>query len=141
VLLRADPDATGIRRNRPVAHPRVPGLTAWIMLVCPNTADLGEPTFVLELDRRVHGITLDTPDRSVPVLQKMTAAERAVAMVLADGFSNQEIADRLGKSVDAVKFLLHRIYQKTGVPSRAALVAILRARPNRRSRKSHPKRG
>jgi DNA-binding CsgD family transcriptional regulator len=100
-------------------------------MVCPNTTGLAEPTFVLELDRRVHGVSLETADRSVPVLQKMTPAERAVAMVLADGFSNQEIADRLGKTVDAVKFLLHRVYQKTGVPSRAALVAILRSRPNR----------
>ena len=140
-LLRADPDATGIRRQQPVLHARVPGLTAWITLVCPNTADLAEPMFVLELDRRVHGVTLDTPDRSVPILQKMTASERAVATVLADGFSNQEIADQLGKSVHAVKFLLHRIYQKTGIPSRAALVAVLRARPNRRSRKSQRKRG
>jgi DNA-binding CsgD family transcriptional regulator len=138
-LLRADPDAAGIPRDRPVVHPHVPGLTARITLICPNTADLAEPMFVLELDRRVHGVTLDTPDRAVPVLQKMTAAERAVAMVLADGFSNQEIADQLGKTVDAVKFLLHRIYQKTGIPSRAALVAVLRARPNRRSRKSQRK--
>jgi DNA-binding CsgD family transcriptional regulator len=135
-LLRADPDAAGIRRDRPVVHPRVPGLTGRITLVCPNTADLAEPMFVLELDRRVHGVTLDTPDRSVPVLQKMTASERAVAIVLADGLSNQEIADHLGKSVVAVKFLLHRIYEKTGVPSRAALVAVLRAaRPSRRSRR------
>jgi DNA-binding CsgD family transcriptional regulator len=134
-LLRADPDATGIRRARPVLHPRVPGLTAWIALVCPQTADLAEPTFVVEIERCVHGMALDTQDRSVPVLQKMTVGERAVAMVLADGFSNQEIADQLGKTVGAVKFLLHRIYQKTGIPSRAALVAVLRARSNRRARK------
>jgi DNA-binding CsgD family transcriptional regulator len=140
-LLRADPDAAGIHRDRRVVHPRVPGLTARITLVCPNAAGLAAPTFVLELDRRVHGVTLDMADGSVPVLEKMTAAERAVAMVLADGFSNQEIADRLGKTVDAVKFLLHRIYRKTGVPSRAALVAVLRARPNRRSRKSALKIG
>ena len=52
-----------------------------------------------------------------------------MALILADGLSNQEIADRLGKTVPAVKFLLHRIYQKTGIPSRAALVAVLRAQP------------
>jgi DNA-binding CsgD family transcriptional regulator len=127
-LLRADPDAAGIRRDRPVVHPRVPAFTARITLVCPNTADLAEPMFVLELDRRLHGVTLDTPDRAVPILQKMTASERAVAMVLADGLSNQQIAERLGKSVDAVKFLLHRIYQKTRIPSRTALVAALRSR-------------
>jgi DNA-binding CsgD family transcriptional regulator len=130
-LLRLDPDATGNSRSRQVLHPRVPGLTASITMVCPN-AGLAEPTFVLEFDRRVHGVVLATPDRSLPVLQKMTPAERAVAMVLADGFSNQEIADQLGKTVDAVKFLLHRIYHKTGIPSRAALVAVMRPRQGRR---------
>jgi DNA-binding CsgD family transcriptional regulator len=131
-LVRADPDAADLRRHRQVVHARVPGLTASITMICPSTAGLAEPTFVLEFDRRVHGVALETPDGSVPVLQKLTAAERAVALVLADGFSNQEIADRLGKSVHAVKFLLHRIYEKTGVPNRAALVAVLRSR--RRSR-------
>ncbi len=130
-LVHANPDATGLRRQRQVVHPHVAGLTASITMVCPNTAGLGEPTFVLELDRRIHGVALDTPDRSAPVLQKMTAAERAVAFALADGLSNQDIADRLGKTVDAVKFLLHRIYQKTGVPNRTALVAVLRSHPNR----------
>ena len=44
-------------------------------------------------------------------------------------FVGQEIAERMGKSIHAVKFLLHRIYQITGIPSRAALVAALRAGP------------
>jgi DNA-binding CsgD family transcriptional regulator len=130
-LVRDTPDANGFRRQCRVLHAGVPGLTAAITMVCPNTPGLAEPTFVIELDRHVHGVALDTPDRSAPVLQKMTAAERAVAMILADGLSNQEIADRLGKTVDAVKFLLHRIYHKTGIPNRAALVAVLRSRPNR----------
>jgi DNA-binding CsgD family transcriptional regulator len=57
-------------------------------------------------------------------------------MVLADGCSNQEIADRLGRSVHAVKFLLYKIYEKTGVPNRAALVAVLRPRPKGRKHAS-----
>ena len=65
-----------------------------------------------------------------PVLRNVTAAERDVALILAEGLSNQEIADRLGKTVHAVKFLLHRIYRKTKVPSRARLIAILRGRPS-----------
>jgi DNA-binding CsgD family transcriptional regulator len=81
---------------------------------------------MLEFDRRVHGLALDGPDESTAVLRAMTPSERAVAIALADGLSNQEIADRLGKTVSAVKFLLHRAYQKTGVPNRAALVAVLR---------------
>ena len=60
------------------------------------------------------------------MLRNVTAAERDVALILAEGLSNQEIADRLGKTVHAVKFLLHRIYRKTNVPSRARLIALLR---------------
>jgi DNA-binding CsgD family transcriptional regulator len=89
---------------------------------------LAGPSFVVELDRRI-----DAEEPFVPVLQKLTTAERAVAVVVADGLSNQEISERLGKSVEAVKFLLHRIFQKTGVSSRAALVAALRSRPHMRS--------
>jgi DNA-binding CsgD family transcriptional regulator len=136
--VRADPDAIGNLR-RQVLHPRVPGVTASVTMVWPNTTGMAEPTFVLELDGRVNGIALETPDRSMPVLQQMTASERAVAMVLADGFSNQEIADQLGKTVYAVKFLLHRIYRKTGVPSRAALVAVLRSRPRRARKRAKPR--
>jgi DNA-binding NarL/FixJ family response regulator len=62
-----------------------------------------------------------------PILHMLTEAQQAVAVVLLEGVSNQEIADRLAKSVDAVKFLLHGIYQKTGVSGRAALIARLRA--------------
>jgi DNA-binding CsgD family transcriptional regulator len=129
VALRGDPDAGGLRRRR-VLHPHVPGLTAWITLVCPNTADLAEPSFVIELDRPKQPAVLGTPDAEMPLLQTMTVAERGVALALADGLSNQEIAERLRKSVGAVKFLLHRIYKKTTIPSRTALVAILRSRPD-----------
>lgn len=118
-LLRANPDARVLRRHPGISHPRVPDLTAAITMVWSDTTGLSEPSFVVEFDRRLP---------SVPVLQKMTAAERGVAMVLVDGLSNQEIADRLAKSVHAVKFLLHRIYRKTGVPNRAALVAAMGAR-------------
>ena len=135
-LVRADPDATALRRHRQVVHARVPGLTASITMICPSTASLADPTFVLEFDRRVHGLSLETPDGAVPVLRKLTPAERAVALVVADGFSNQEIADRLGKSIHAVKFLLHRIYRKSGLPGRGALVAVLRSRPSSRKRLS-----
>jgi DNA-binding CsgD family transcriptional regulator len=139
-IVRADAAATSAHRQRRVVHPRVPGLTALITMVCPSTASLAEPMFVLELDRRVHGWALDPPDRSLPLLQRLTVSERRVALVLADGFSNQEIADQLGKSVHAVKFLLHKIYEKSGIPSRAALVAVLRSRPQSRNSASRKRR-
>ena len=113
--VRAGVGASGLRRR--IAHPRYPGLMASITMIAPSTEGLSEPTFVLEFDRIREGDG---------VLQKLTTAERAVAIVIAGGFNNQEIAERLGKTVYAVKFLLHRIYEKTGVTNRAALVAMLR---------------
>ncbi|MEP7247272.1 MAG: helix-turn-helix transcriptional regulator [Gammaproteobacteria bacterium] len=65
------------------------------------------------------------------MLQRLTAAERAVAIAIADGCSNQELADSLGKTVHTVKFLLHKIYGKSGIPGRAALVAALRSNRKR----------
>jgi DNA-binding CsgD family transcriptional regulator len=124
-LLLANPDAIALRRRPHIPHPRDRALTASITMVCRNTTGLSEPSFVLEFARRMPQAAVQTR-RAEPVLQSLTGAERAVAMVLAEGVSNQEIADRLEKSVDAVKFLLHRINKKTGVPSRAALVATLR---------------
>lgn len=125
-LLRGNPDLTGVRLHRHLLHPRIPELTASVTILCPPRHGLADPPFMLEFDRRVHGLALDGADESTAVLRAMTPSERSVAIALADGLSNQEIADRLGKTVSAVKFLLHRTYQKTGVPNRAALVAVLR---------------
>jgi DNA-binding CsgD family transcriptional regulator len=133
-FLRAEPRAMALRHHRRVVHSRVPELTALITIIRPAATGFAEPMFVVELDRRVHGVPLNTPDLPVSLLRQMTAAERAVAIVLADGFSNQDIADRLGKSVQAVKFLLHKIYEKSGIRNRAALVAVLRSRQNSRNR-------
>jgi len=72
---------------------------------------------------------------TVSGLAGLTAAERDVVLALAGGHSNQEIADRLGKSVQAVKFLLHRIYMKTGISNRTALVAALQALPSRSAKR------
>ncbi|MGE3519933.1 MAG: helix-turn-helix transcriptional regulator [Vicinamibacterales bacterium] len=91
----------------------------------------GEPTFVVEFFDESASAGPVAPIRRrvlTALLPMLTAAEREVAAVAADGLSNQEIADRLGKSVGAVKFLLHRVYQKAGISSRSMLVALLRSR-------------
>ena len=110
---------------RRVSHP-TGELDVVITIVRPGSSGLTAPLFVLRFNERLAGPK--APLDSNPVLKGMTAAERAVALALADGASNQEIADRLGKSVYAVKFLLHRVFGKAGVTSRAALVAVLRNR-------------
>ena len=56
-------------------------------------------------------------------------AEREVALVVAQGLSNEETAERLGKTVAAVKFLLHRVYKKLGVANRAKLALAFSVAP------------
>jgi DNA-binding CsgD family transcriptional regulator len=96
---------------------------------------LSNPSFLVEIDaaaeKRDEGALLT----AVMGLDGLTAAERDVVLALGGGHSNQEIADRLEKSVPAVKFLLHRIYTKTGISNRAALVAALQALQDRRAKR------
>ena len=55
-------------------------------------------------------------------LAKLTARERDVALLVTEGISNQDIADRLGRCVGTVKAELHAAYMKLGVTSRAQLL-------------------
>lgn len=117
----AGPDAAVTRRRSGILHPRMLGVVASISMICRSATGMSEPSFVIELEKT------EKPEHRRLLLERMTAAERAVAMVVLDGLSNQEVADQLGKSVQAVKFLLHNIYSKTGVSNRAALVVALRS--------------
>jgi DNA-binding CsgD family transcriptional regulator len=130
-VLRDNPDANVMRR-RHASHATVPTLSASVTMICRSTTGLAEPSFVVEIDDSSHSAT--PIDRAPALLHKMTAAERDVALILVEGWSNQEIADRLGKTVHAVKFLLHRIYRKVNVPSRARLIAALRGQPTPHAR-------
>ncbi|MEO9322577.1 LuxR C-terminal-related transcriptional regulator [Nocardioides sp. C4-1] len=56
-------------------------------------------------------------------LSVLTAAERRVAVLVLDGLTNREVADRLVVSVKAVEGHLSKVYRKLGVGSRSALVA------------------
>ncbi|MFF8289352.1 helix-turn-helix transcriptional regulator [Streptomyces sp. NPDC016309] len=58
-------------------------------------------------------------------LAELTAREREVAELVAQGLSNQEVADRLHLSRRTVETHLSSIYRKASVPSRAALAGLM----------------
>jgi DNA-binding CsgD family transcriptional regulator len=126
-LVLQSPDATGVRRHRRLRHPTVRGLGATVTLIGPSSVGVFQPSFVVEFHSESHGNAADLA--ATPLPRQLTLAEGQVARLLLQGLTNQEIADTLGKSVHAVKFLLHRIYVKTALPNRAAFVAALRTRP------------
>jgi DNA-binding CsgD family transcriptional regulator len=70
-----------------------------------------------------HSVGLASAKNSI--MHLLTSAERDVAQLVRQGLSNQEIADALGKSVDAVKFHLHRMFKKAEVTTRSRLMLVL----------------
>ena len=66
------------------------------------------------------------PAVDLPVLAELSPAERVVAMQVAQGLTNKEIARVLGKSEITVKHQVSSILAKLGVPSRTRLIVLLR---------------
>ena len=124
------PNATGVRRHRRLKHPELRGVGATVSLIGPSSVGLFQPSFVVEFYSGRRGDSAVRDPGAITLPRQLTMAEGDVARLLLHGLTNQEIADKLGKSVQAVKFLLHRTYQKTALPNRAAFVAAFRPGPS-----------
>ena len=57
---------------------------------------------------------------------RLTEAEYRILKLLDLGFSNQEIADRLGITVGTTKWHLHHLFEKLQVESRGKALALAR---------------
>jgi len=97
-VVRGDLEAIGLHRMREVAHPRVSQLSVLITMVGPGAIGLAEPMFGLEFRKRVHGVALEMQDQSAAVLKALTVAERAVAVVPADGRQTKPSPTRWGRA-------------------------------------------
>lgn len=65
------------------------------------------------------------------VLSLLSPREREVALLVADGARNAEIARRFGLKLSTVKDHVHRVLEKTGFESRAELAAaVVRSAPS-----------
>ena len=63
--------------------------------------------------------------RRIEKFANLTGREREVASFLTEGISNQEIADRLGRSVGTVKAELHSVFKKLSVTTRTQLLLCI----------------
>lgn len=83
------------------------------------------------LQSRIRRLLERMGERPRPVLGEalaaLTAAERRVARLAAEGLTNREIAGRLVVTVKAVEWHLSHVYRKLGIRSRAALAGSLGA--------------
>jgi DNA-binding CsgD family transcriptional regulator len=81
---------------------------------------LGAELWAERADREARRVGLRTPDRFA-----LTATEERVASLVAQGKTNQQVADALFMSVNTVQWNLSKIYRKLGVRSRTELAARL----------------
>lgn len=123
--LRAEwQESTGdarLRRKQIVRHPAYPGRCALIRLCGSRLPGIAAPNFVIQFE---HDTAAGHPAPH-SLIHSLTPTEREVARLVCQGMSNQEIADALGKSVEAVKFHLHRMFKKAGVTTRSRLMLAL----------------
>jgi len=115
------PGAGRLRKTHLVRHPTVPAHYATVRLCGASLAGMALPNFIVQFEGTLPGPVCATSS----VMNSLTTAERQVANLVQQGMGNQEIASELGKSVDAVKFHLHRMFKKAGVTTRSRLMLAL----------------
>lgn len=79
-----------------------------------------------EIARKVIG-HFQTQSSAMDEVEKLSTREREVLELVAHGFSNKEIADRLSVTIEAVRWHLKHIYQKLHVHSRTEAALKFRA--------------
>lgn len=120
-------DAESTSPEIQIAHPGLPGLQAHVALRKRHLSPWTSSDFIVTFSRKGAGGSASgdaRPDR-LESLNSLTAGERQVALLVAEGQRNQEIAVRLGKSVRTVEFQLNAIYKKLGLRSRTELTRLL----------------
>lgn len=73
-------------------------------------------------------LAVDADSRPRDPLDSLTARERTVADLVANGMRNREIARELGITEGTIKVYLHRIYEKLDVGNRTELALLVRDR-------------
>jgi DNA-binding NarL/FixJ family response regulator len=65
---------------------------------------------------------------ATPEVEKLSPREREILNLIAPGLSNKEIADRLGISIESIRWHLKNIYHKLHVHSRTEAASKIRPR-------------
>lgn len=124
----ANPEAHTPPARRRLVHPVLGHLQAELSLFSLDDPLLSRPyLFAQLLNREVLDASGPAAhDRQVTVLSRLTTREREVALLVRDGLSNEEIAQRLSKGLGTVKNQIQSIFAKLEISSRAKLISLLR---------------
>lgn len=101
----------GALRDRPTEFP------------VAELAALTDRPVEVRVDRRADEAVVFVSPRPDPCFDHLSDREREVAVLVAAGFSNRQIADALFISLATVKDHVHAILAKTGLESRSRVAA------------------
>ena len=130
VLLPENPRIHRLEDDRGfgIDHPVLDGLRARVNLLQTNAAPLSLPMLLIRLENREDLLGKrdnDLADRQLALWVNLSRSEQLVARLAGQGCRNDEIAQRLGKSVLTVKKQLQSVYHKLEVNGRSRLIALL----------------
>jgi DNA-binding CsgD family transcriptional regulator len=111
-----------------IRHPSIPGLVARVEIHAPEQQGaFAQPSFRVTFYSTVNldGAQAELRPEVVHRLSNLTTSERRVALLVAEGRRNGEVARQLGKSVRTVDFQLNTIYRKLEIRSRTELTRLL----------------
>jgi DNA-binding NarL/FixJ family response regulator len=114
-------------RKARVPHPTDRALVAQVNQDVHGGSPWMRPNYriVFLIERSIDNAPLVSNQAGASILQQLSAQERRVALLLADGCNNRLIAEKLGKSKRTVECQLASIYAKLGLKNRFQLVRAL----------------
>lgn len=99
------------------------------LVAAVHAAAAGEMPFSPEVLRRVVALAVRSGARGDDPLDGLSDREREVALAVAEGLTNAEIAERLFLSIATVKTYVNRLFEKAAVTNRVQLaLKVERAR-------------
>jgi DNA-binding CsgD family transcriptional regulator len=116
-----DIHTTGVR----VHHPSVPELAVTIHMGGSPPEPQSRPHCLLMFVVDAASSPVETSQKAAQSLQQLTPSERRVALLVADGLRNEEVAQRLQRSRRTVEYQLNAIFRKLEMRSRTQLVRAL----------------
>lgn len=99
-----------------------------MLLDCLRAVVAGRRWIDQQLIDKALELAVDEHNRPRNPFDSLTARERTVSDLVANGLRNREIARELGITEGTVKVYLHRIYEKLDVSSRTELALAVRDR-------------
>jgi DNA-binding CsgD family transcriptional regulator len=122
--LRHNP-MNGAAERMQVRHPEQSALRASIALRLNEAAPMGKPGFLIQFERTEPQPDCSQKAKIQVALDALSERERKIVRLVCEGHSNQEIATHTCKALGSLKNMLHVIFKKLHVHSRANIIAQL----------------